>query len=1164
MAVNSYFDDTWGCSSKGRNGIECQAQNHLIWLKLLFSLVLFCCLSDTLEANDIRISGLNQAPTNPIPVAAGTTVSFNLTTRNVYDGVNPSSRIGVGIMMSVDGVTVRADSGQIEAAGCSVDPDYPSSFACQNLSEGGTQSPTFVWLNPTPGQHTVTFNASCQLLPAQSPPSLCPSFGTSLSTTTQVGINPTAVLNPAGPTVTTMDDTPTISFDGRASTDQDGNIVSCGFSMDGAWFVNAPDCIIEYNTPAPGNHTVALRVTDSDGLTDVANLNLRVLSYPEAVAGGDQQLVDRDNNGSEMVTLDASGSSDVGGNALSYAWFTDVSDTPVATGVTASLPLAVGSHNITLRVTDDDEMVTEDSITVTILPAPAPPAANAGLDQQLTDNDNDNSESVHLDGTGSRDSDGAIVGYQWLEFGSEIATGASPSISLPVGNHILTLRVTDNDGAVGEDQVTIEILPGPNAPNADAGQDISVTDTDSNGSEQISIDGSGSSDSDGTIVSYLWLENGSEIANGAAATVTLAVGVHSLTLRVTDDDDLVSEDQLTVTISADAEAVAPVANAGTDQSLVDTDGDGSATVTLDGSASSDADGTILSYVWYEGSREIANGVTAEVVLTTGTHILTLLVTDDTQLTHQDQVRITLSSDKGQLQIVSGDTLVGSSGDTLGPFTVRLVDPAGSPLADRPIAWRVIPEDSATLSETESITDADGRATTAMTVQQTGVIKLIASLNDNTTEFVINSIAQTPGLTDNQEAVGSSLDNLCLSLGEKQTTGSLSAAEQDLLMTCNNLVSEPGTAETLTRLAPEEVATQGAASIEAAGTQLGNVNTRLVALRAGDTGMNLSGLNVNYAGIAFNRRLFDGLLPEAQKVKGGSAGDIDALQGRWGAFINGSIDFGEKDQTERETGFEFDTRGITLGLDYRFNPQFVAGGAMGFSRYNSDYNDATGDLEMDAWSLSAYATYYQDNNVYVDGLVQYGSNSYDTQRRINGVGAADQFAEGNTEGMEYSFNLSAGYDYRYNEMTLTPYGRFSYTHVEIDAYTEEASDQTAAGFGSVLHIEDQDLESRVLVLGGNFTYSYSTLSGVLIPQLRFEWEHEFKDDSRDINAGFVHDPTRSQFTVETDYVDKNYFNLGLGLSAVFSHGKTAYVFYERRIDQDNITLNRINAGIRLEF
>jgi outer membrane autotransporter protein len=469
---------------------------------------------------------------------------------------------------------------------------------------------------------------------------------------------------------------------------------------------------------------------------------------------------------------------------------------------------------------------------------------------------------------------------------------------------------------------------------------------------------------------------------------------------------------------------------------------------------------------------------------------------------------------------------------------------------------------------QSPTNSDGSTVSYQGFEEnteTGAIKIIA-ITDNSTagEITINCIANKPGLTETQQVVGSTMDTLCPVLIEKQSTGTLSPAEQDLLTICESLESNIDVANTLSRLAPDEVAAQGSASIEAAATQVTNVNTRLIALRGGDIGINLSGLTVNYAGISINRRIFEGLIPREKPTRGGAAGDSDGLQGRWGAFINGNINFGEQDGTQRETGFDFDTRGITMGLDYRFSDQLVAGGSLGFSKHDSDYDNSSGDLEMDAWSLSAYGTYYTENIIYVDGLIQIGTNSYNTRRRINATGEANQFGQADTDGTEYALNLSAGYEYRRDALILSPYGRLSYTRAQIDNYTEESSSPGIAGFGSILHIDDQELKSMVLVVGGNFSYTLSTTTAVLIPQLRFEWEHEFEDDARFINARFVNDPIQSGFSVETDEADRDYCNLGIGLSAVFAQGRSGYLFYETRLDQDNVTLNRIDAGLRIEF
>jgi len=83
----------------------------------------------------------------------------------------------------------------------------------------------------------------------------------------------------------------------------------------------------------------------------------------------------------------------------------------------------------------------------------------------------------------------------------------------------------------------------------------------------------------------------------------------------------------------------PVANAGTDQTVVDNDRDGSEEVTLDGSASRDPDGKIVSYIWSEAGLEIANGRKPPVTLSTGTHSIELTVTDNGGLTDTDSVII---------------------------------------------------------------------------------------------------------------------------------------------------------------------------------------------------------------------------------------------------------------------------------------------------------------------------------------------------------------------------------------------------------------------------------------------------------------------------------------------------------------------------------------------
>ena len=87
-------------------------------------------------------------------------------------------------------------------------------------------------------------------------------------------------------------------------------------------------------------------------------------------------------------------------------------------------------------------------------------------------------------------------------------------------------------------------------PIADAGPDQVVVDSDNSGDEDVDLDGSASVDPDGTIVSYVWSEYGSQIATGETATVDLSLGAHLITLTCTDNDGYTGSDDLWVTVLA--------------------------------------------------------------------------------------------------------------------------------------------------------------------------------------------------------------------------------------------------------------------------------------------------------------------------------------------------------------------------------------------------------------------------------------------------------------------------------------------------------------------------------------------------------------------------------------------------------------------------------------
>jgi hypothetical protein len=93
-------------------------------------------------------------------------------------------------------------------------------------------------------------------------------------------------------------------------------------------------------------------------------------------------------------------------------------------------------------------------VTVETEPNQAP-SADAGADK--TGSTSEATAQVQLDGGSSADPDGDTLTYAWSEGTTPRATGASPTVALAPGLHVLTLTVTDPYGATDADQVQVTV-----------------------------------------------------------------------------------------------------------------------------------------------------------------------------------------------------------------------------------------------------------------------------------------------------------------------------------------------------------------------------------------------------------------------------------------------------------------------------------------------------------------------------------------------------------------------------------------------------------------------------------------------------------------------------------------------------------------------------------
>jgi predicted aspartyl protease len=300
-----------------------------------------------------------------------------------------------------------------------------------------------------------------------------------------------------------------------------------------------------------------------------------------------------------------------------------------------------------------------DSPTPTPTPTPTPnsaPTANADGDQNIA-----TTTVVTLNGSASSDPDGDAISYSWslntVPAGSSASlsdsANVSPTFTADVdGSYIAQLIV--NDGTVDSvaDTVTIIAATGNAVPVANAGVYHPTTGVDQNVStgHVVTLDARASTDSDSNALSYSWSLTTIPTGSNAALDVSTSVlsrftadvdGSYIAQLIV--NDGIVDSVADTLTIVAATGNSAPVANAGADQNIPT-----KTVVTINGSASSDADSDALSYSWslntvpagssasLSDSANVSPTFTADV---DGSYIAQLIVNDGTVDSVADTVTI---------------------------------------------------------------------------------------------------------------------------------------------------------------------------------------------------------------------------------------------------------------------------------------------------------------------------------------------------------------------------------------------------------------------------------------------------------------------------------------------------------------------------------------------
>lgn len=312
-------------------------------------------------------------------------------------------------------------------------------------------------------------------------------------------------------------------------------------------------------------------------------------------------------------------------------------------------------------------------------------------------------------------------------------------------------------------------------------------------------------------------------------------------------------------------------------------------------------------------------------------------------------------------------------------------------------------------------------------------------------------------------------------------------------------------------------------------------------------------------------------------------EVAQITDRLGFILTGRGTWYERDPspipagapTISERGFDGTIWGLGAGFDYRVTDRLLLGLLFNFDRTDGSFDPQVpagapftaqsneGTRQSNAYIISLIGSYAWANGLYLDGHLGGGGLDFDLRRNVifQESGRSSQMnvnTVADVGGAELSASGGIGWDKGWRALSGGAYFRTRYIIDWIDDYREQG------GSGLAMAYPERSQESLTTIVGLRSSYALSTGIGVIVPQVRVEWEHEFLRDGLVTAATYLDDTGGNAFAMAGDAPDRDYINLGVGVAMVMKGGLMPFVDYQGLFAYKEWSRQRFTAGFRKEF
>jgi outer membrane lipase/esterase len=204
---------------------------------------------------------------------------------------------------------------------------------------------------------------------------------------------------------------------------------------------------------------------------------------------------------------------------------------------------------------------------------------------------------------------------------------------------------------------------------------------------------------------------------------------------------------------------------------------------------------------------------------------------------------------------------------------------------------------------------------------------------------------------------------------------------------------------------------------------------------------------------------------------------------WSFYMQGNGGVSDRQATVASTGFNLDSVGGTIGVDYRISANAFVGAAFDYANPKAHLFNNAGTTDANSYQLGFYGA-WADAHFFAQGLGTIGLQNYRNTR----PGVVDTITS-SPDGATFVVAGKTGYLFDVGKAQIGPIGGLLYAHARVNAFTEAGDPVLTLAVGS------QTAEVLTGSVGAQFRFPFLINGRVISPYLNLTAEDDFIGNGR---------------------------------------------------------------------